>query len=191
MNRGMILTLLVVPVFAMANPDSLQPAPKAKKKSFGVGMEFSAFFPTDKDIIRAFSSSTYALGLTPTSIYFKEGNHFVWDLAFNGDSQNGSRYFSVVPSFGYMSVLSSEGSASSFKPYFAARVGPAYTDYSVGYTGFARVKGRKFGWNANAEVGLFLTDKIRISARYDKFSELDGLDFGGLRTAITWQFARF
>lgn len=193
MLRAVAVVLAIVPVLVFANPElslKRQEEPKKKKRGFGIGLDVSAFFPSDKDIVRAFSATSVGVGLSPTNIYYKEGTRFIWDVGINGDSQAGSRYFTIAPTVGYIYSVKTDESNSSFRPYVAVRVGPAYADYSI-LKNNVRFKDRKFGWNANAEIGLFLTDKFRISARYDKFSEHDGFDLGGLRVGATWQFLRF
>lgn len=176
---------------AVANPElTLEPQAKKKKKGFGIGLDVSAFFPSDRDIVRAFAAANYGIGLSPTNINFRPGTHFIWDIGLNGDSRAGSRYFTVAPTFGVIYSPQNEDSQSTFRPYFAARVGPYYADYSI-LRNNTRFKDRGFGWNGNVEAGLFLTDKIRVSVRYDKFSEKDGFDLGGLRAGVTWQFLRF
>ncbi|MCE9558389.1 MAG: hypothetical protein K8R88_05510 [Armatimonadetes bacterium] len=163
---------------------------KKKSLGFGLGLSVSAFFPTSSKIKSAFQSSTISFGLSPTNIYFKDGMHTDFDLTVLTDSRSGSRYTVVLPSFGLLKSFGGSQQRSGVKPFVAARLGPAYYDYSI-LQGVNRTSERGWGLNANTEFGFFMNEKLRLSARYDWISASKGFRFDGLSLGATWQFVKF
>jgi hypothetical protein len=178
---AIVAALLVVsPVFA-----------QKKSNRLGIGVSFGAFFPTDKRVIEATSSSTYSFGLSPTNIYYKDGLNSTFDVQILSNNLRGSKYFVLIPSYGYVKTFGDKDKVSGVKPFAALRVGPAYSDFSMVSGVNTKSRGKQLGFNANAELGVFMSETVRLSARYDVFSKTKQYKWDGLSLGLTWQFGRF
>jgi hypothetical protein len=109
------------------------------------------------------------------------------DLHFVSGSKNGNK-FTVVP-FG-VSAVKSFGSQGGHSTYVKFLAGGAYTDYSLN-EGTTHYSGKKFGAGGSAEVGSYLTEKVKLSVRYDAFSKVDNFDFSGLTAQLQFAIGKF
>ena len=51
--------------------------------------------------------------------------------------------------------------------------------------------GRRVGFAADAEVGVFIGDRVRLSATYVWLSKVDDFDFSGLQLTATFNVLKF
>lgn len=156
--------------------------------SFGWGAEIGAFLPTDSTIRDLLGGTWLSYGIKPVSIKVREGVRLDTDLAVTTRQKNGNKAALVRGTVGFLQQFGD--SESSTVPYVAARIGPTYFDYSI-TQGSVYKSSKRIGWGGNLEIGVLLSKRLRVSARYDILSEVDGFNFNGFSFGLTYQVARF
>ena len=66
----------------------------------------------------------------------------------------------------------------------------SYIDYAIN-TGSGRRSAKRIATNGNAAIGFNINRRINIEARYDIYTQYDGLSFNGLTVALRIGLARF
>lgn len=168
------LAALIVPAFSHAQNQYLGP-------------DVGVYYPTSATLKAALGDQWWSFGLSAT----KGGNgEKAMGPSFNGVSQtkNGNRALMLSYSYGLYQPFAKSGGRGNdgVIPFFALRGGVSYIDYRVGLA-----SGAKFGWNANAEVGIVFSDRMTLSARYDMFSQHDGLRFDGFSINLRYGLVGF
>jgi hypothetical protein len=77
------------------------------------------------------------------------------------------------------------GESSGFTPYVRGFAGAAYIDYSIVASDGNRHASRVIRPTYGAEAGVVLTDRVRLSARYNIFPRTGGFDFSGTQLSAT------
>ena len=169
--------------FAIASVAAMAVTANAQTQSLGIsiGGTYGYLLPQDDAMKSAFGSSIARIGFTPVSQGQRQKGIFP-DIEVISASANGNRMFLLPITYGYQQNLSEEG---VFRPYFRIFGGLAYMDYDVTIAG-ANNTGRKFITTYGVELGATLTDKIRISARYNGFAKTDGLNFNNIELTATY-----
>lgn len=176
-------------------------AQEDKKKDdrpyFGIKVGF--FMPTDGEMRDMFGSTVFAFGISMDDFSRQPDK---WRLTADIDfitGRNDPNDNDLIPEnkFFAMPLTASVGrvfgsDSSKMRPYVRFGAGVAYMDYSVTRPSTGERFSVKRGLpTANAEAGLFISDRIRIAARYDWFAETDGFDFSGLQLTATFNLIRF
>lgn len=156
-------------------------------KSLGVGA--GVFFPSDRSARDAFGDTWFSWGIRPASFDSQEGFKFAADVNVLSRRAHGNRLLILSGTLG-MGRLFGQG-ASNAQPYAIVRAGPAYFDYAVTQPGGTRVSAQRIGLNGNVELGVIFGSRLRLSARYDLFSNFDGLKFDGVSVSLVYQVYRF
>lgn len=161
----------------------------AQYEDFSVGPSVGLFFPADGELRRALGNSWFSFGFGGV----RAGEYRERMLGFNynviSKSQHNNTVFILAGSYGLVQPLGDAN--ANTRPYFAVRGGLAYMDYALDATGGNRLSGKKIGFNANAEFGVILGDRLTLAARYDLFSAQDGLSFNGLSLSLKYGLIRF
>jgi hypothetical protein len=156
-------------------------------KSLGVGA--GVFFPVDRSARDAFGDTWFSWGIRPVSFDSREGFKVAADVNVLARRAHGNRLTILSATLGVGRTFG-EGDSNA-QPYAIVRAGPAYFDYAVTQPGGARVSAQRIGVNGNVELGVILGDRLRLSARYDLFSNFDGLKFDGVSLSLVYQVYRF
>ena len=153
-----------------------------------LGPDIGVYYPTSATLKAALGDQWWSFGLSAT----KSGtNQKAMGPSFNGVSQtkNGNRALMLSYSYGLFQPMGGggrRGGNDGIIPFFALRAGASYIDYRIG-----TASGSKFGYNANAEVGVIFSDRMTLSARYDIFSAHDGLRFDGFSINLRYGLVGF
>lgn len=154
----------------------------------GYGPQVGVYFPASQELRNALGSSWFSIGFTqvPTQ---RAGNQIIstdWNVL--AADRYGNRLFILTPSVGILLPLGGDGQETNV--YAAARAGISYMDYNITTGGVTR-RGNSIGLNGNVELGMYLGDRLNVAARYDVFSEKDGLNFNGLTLSLRYSIVRF
>jgi hypothetical protein len=138
-----------------------------------VGVDFGVFFPTDTSVRSTFGSAWWRIGLSPLSFQKPEKWTGTFDIGYLRRS-NATDSVTLIPiTFG---VTRAFGPKADARPYVAFRVGPYWGDVNSPSFG---VDKSKFGFDANASIGVTFQQRFYIEGRYDYFSDFDGIKFSG------------
>ncbi len=151
-----------------------------------LGVEVGAYFPTDSVIKNVFGSTLPRFGLN--FINNNQPNKFKpqFNFAVIGASRDGNRFLAVPVTVGVGQQFGVPG--SSTRPYYRVGAGAAYLDYSIDPSGSNRITNNRVSFTANAEVGILLSERIRLSAAYNYFSKADDFDFSGYELKLSFLF---
>lgn len=154
-----------------------------------LGPSVGVFYPTNSALRDALGDAWFSFGVSRVKIdpYQKQNVGFDWN-AFSKE-RSGSKVFMIAGTVGYTMPFSKPG--EKMRPYFAIRGGLSYIDYAVDKAVNNRVSGKKLGFNANAELGVNIGERLNLSVRYDAFPSYEGLGFSGVSIALKWGLARF
>lgn len=152
----------------------------------GLSLSAGFYVPTNGAIRDAFGSSIFHFGFggsAPT----RTGNlQMGTQLDFITASKNGNRLFMAPLTYNVEQQLTMDPNAT-VKPYVKGFAGIAYIDYGIS-VGIDRFESRVFRPTFGGELGIVLSDHLRVSARYNFFSKADGFDFSGLTVGATFGF---
>lgn len=153
-----------------------------------IGPSVGIFMPIDGDLRDALGSQWLSFGLSNVKTGQARNRMMGFNYNVTSNSRDGNKAFLLTGSYGLVQPL---GDAySSTRPYFAIRGGLTYMDYSLDVDN-DRVSAKRIGINANAELGVVISERLTLSARYDIFSAADGLSFNGLSLNLKYGLARF
>lgn len=156
-----------------------------------LGVKGGLFLPTDSEIKDIFGSSIFVIGISFDD-FTRQADK--WRLTYDFDfitGKDGDDKFFAAP------VMASIGRVfgnrdDNFRPYVRFGVGVAYFDYSITRPSTGeRFSEKKIGFGGTAELGAFLGERVRISAKYVMFSEVDKFNFSGLQLTATLNLFRF
>ena len=170
------LLCLAVPHTAHAEDDSY------------FGPQFGLFYPSGAAMRSALGDSWFSFGASRIRTLKLDERHWVHDWSGVSQSQNGSKIFILTASAGY--VVPFGTNSENFEPYIAVRAGLSYIDYAIN-TGSGRRSAKRIAPNGNAAIGFNINRRINIEARYDIYTQYDGLSFNGLTVALRIGLARF
>jgi len=163
------------------------------------GLKLGVFMPTDGEMRDMFGSTVFAFGISMDDFSRQPDK---WRLTADFDfivgrhdpddddlfPENKMFLLPVTASIGRVFG----GDSSRARPYVRFGAGVAYMDYSVTRPSTGERFSTKRGVpTANAEVGMLISDRVRISARYDWFAKADDFDFSGLKLTASVNLIRF
>lgn len=151
-----------------------------------VGIEAGAYFPTDAVIKSAFGSTLPRIGIN--FINNRRPEKFKPQINFGiiGANRNGNRFLAVPVTLGIGQQMGNP--SSSTQPYWRVGAGAAYLDYSIdpSGTGVGRITNQRVAFTGIAEVGVLLSDRVRLSAAYNYFSKADDFNFTGYEIKVSF-----
>ncbi|MBL8064852.1 MAG: hypothetical protein JNM34_03225 [Chthonomonadaceae bacterium] len=163
-------------------------AANAQSQSF-LGPTVGIFFPSDSKLREKLGDAWFSFGASRVKIDPYAKQHMAYDWETFSKSKDGSKVFMVAGTVGVIRPFGSPGAMT--RPYGAIRGGLSYIDYAVDTTNVLRVSGKRLGFNANAEFGINIGERLNLSARYDLFPSYEGLKFSGLTIAVKWGVTKF
>lgn len=178
----------LIPSFAMVAFIACPMSANAQTESF-IGPTVGLFFPSDSALRDALGNSWFSFGASRVKIdpYAKRNMGYDWNTF--SKEQNGNKVFMVAGTIGTTMPMGKPGDMT--RPYFAVRGGLSYIDYALNTTPANRISAKRIGFNANAEFGINVGQRLNLSARYDLFPSYDGLRFSGLSLAVKWGITKF
>ncbi|MDX2065946.1 MAG: outer membrane beta-barrel protein [Fimbriimonadaceae bacterium] len=153
----------------------------------GFGPRIGLFLPTDSKVRDAFGSNflNFGFGRARNGVRASTRTDF---SVINAD-RNGNRLFLVpvtlVREYRLMGDMD-----SATQVYGRLGAGLAYMDYALTSNG-TRIADKRLGVNGNAEIGLLLTKRINVFARYDLFNRQEGINFSGFTVGLSYTISRF
>lgn len=160
---------------------------KAEEDSY-FGPQVGLFYPQSQVLKDALGDSWFSFGASRVRVMELDKHKLTHDWNAISQRDNGSSVFILTGSIGYVMPFAQEGSTT--EPYFALRGGLAYMDYAVDTPG-GREASKRLGTNANAALGILVSKKLNIEARYDVWSGQSGLNFNGLTLSARYGLIRF
>jgi len=154
-----------------------------------VGLQVGAFLPTSSAAQDLFGKQWLSVSLTPRPYDLKPGLSYSENLNVLGRDNNGNKVFMLLPTYGARFVMG-DINAKGMTPYVAARVGPAYFDYSLTYQG-VRHSTKRVGFTGHIEVGAWFNKSFRVYGQYNKMSEFDGVRFDGFEVGVAFALFKF
>lgn len=165
------------------------PLAHAREESrFGLGGSAGVFFPTSSVLRDKFGSSVTSIGISPSDESLPSAARIFTDISVLSANRSGNRFLVIPATIGFGKTFGKPADVS--RPYARVGVGIAYFDYSISHEGRRR-SDRNFGAAADAEVGVLVGGRLRLSARYYFLSERDGFNFNGLELAVKYTLFRF
>jgi hypothetical protein len=139
-----------------------------------VGVDVGVFFPSSGTVKDTFGDTWFRVGITPVAVQRPENWRFAFDVAFMRTRNDGQRASLIPVTFGITRAFGKL--TDGVRPYVALRGGPYWGDVDSPILGIDK---SKVGFDANVAVGLTFGGRFYVEARYDHFSDFQGLDFSG------------
>lgn len=153
-----------------------------------IGPDIGVYYPSSSTLRDALGDAWFSIGATTMRDGVLQSKALGTNWNVVSKSNGGNKVFMGSYSLGLFQPLG--GPEQQTRPFFAVRGGLSYIDYAIGPTN-NRTSGKRLGYNANAEFGIMFGERLSLSARYDVFSEHDGLNFDGLSLSLRYGLARF
>jgi hypothetical protein len=156
------------------------------------GLDVGVYFPTDGEIQDRFGNAFLRFGIRPFETKRLGKWRVITDATVLAASKDGSRLLAIPVTIG---VLSTFGKPDTYPLTFVtAGAGPAYYNYAIDrlsddQLSVNRISFSGFGFNAHAELGVMLQERLSVTGRYDWFSASNDFDFSGF--SLTVAFAVF
>jgi opacity protein-like surface antigen len=156
-----------------------------------LGVKGGLYFPSNGEIRDIFGSSIFVFGISADDFSRQPDK---WRLTGNFDFISGTKdndkFFAAPVTASVGRVFGAPG--DRMRPFVRFGVGGAYFDYSITRPSTGeRFSTKRFGFTADAEAGVFLSDRVRVSAKYVWFSKVDDFDFSGFQLTATVNLFRF
>ncbi len=158
-----------------------------------LGVQVGVFYPADSQLRDSLGDQWLSVGFGRVNMGVADRSKASWSWRSLSKTEDGSRIWMLSASYGYLWTFAKPGpfgEPAEVRPYFAVRGGPVYIDYAIDTPG-GRVSSKRVGFNANAELGVAVGDRLTISARYDINSRFDDLRFDGLTLQAQYSLFRF
>jgi len=156
-----------------------------------LGIKAGLYMPSDGEMRDIFGSSIFVFGISFDD-FSKQADK--WRLTLDFDfitGRDGDNKFFALPVTASVGRVFG-GEDDQFRPFVRVGAGAAYMDYSLTRPSTAqRFSVKRGAATADAEVGVFFGDRIRLSAKYVWFSKVDDFDFSGLQLTATFNLVRF
>lgn len=156
-----------------------------------LGGKVGLYMPSDGEMRDIFGSSIVVFGVSVDD-FSKQADKWrlTADFDFISGSDGSDKFFAAPVTASVGRVFGSPNDQA--RPFVRFGVGAAYFDYSITRPSTGeRFSSKRIGFGADAEVGLFLGDRIRIAAKYVMFSKVDDFDFSGLQLTATYNVLKF
>jgi hypothetical protein len=179
MRKTLLGSFAALAIMAAAGPANAQ---------FDIGASAGFFLPSSGEVRGAFGSSIFKFGIGGVGRQSTGNLKMGTQLDFITANKNGNRMFIAPFTFNVEQALSLDQS-SNIVPYVKAFAGLAYIDYGITRGGL-RFDEKVIRPTYGIEGGVVVTDRIRLSARYNMFPKTGGFDFSGLTVAATISLLR-
>ena len=177
----------MVAVAALAAGGALAAAQNPDSSGTYLGLEAGAYYPTDSLIRSIFGSTLPRVGINFINNSQPNRMKPSFDFSIIGANKNGNRFLAIPVTAGVGQQYGVPG--SSARPYWRVGAGAAYFDYSIDPTNTGNpTSAHKVGFTAIGEVGVLLSERIRISASYNYFSKQDDFNFSGFDVKVSFLF---
>jgi hypothetical protein len=193
-NSMAIRNLMVAGLAAVVCVSSVYAQDEDKDKKKGgmyFGVKGGLYLPTDGEIRDIFGSTIFVFGISFDD-FTKQADKWrlTADFDFITGSKDGNKFFAAPITASLGRVFGKPEDTT--RPYVRFGVGGAYFDYSITRPSTGeRFSTKRFGFSADAEVGVFLGERVRLSAKYVLLSEVDDFNLSGLQFTATFNLFKF
>jgi len=161
----------------------------------GIGLEIGAYFPTSRVVRDAFGDPILDFGIGGAGTVRPIPGRVRFSPNLVTARKDGNVLFLVglnaVVDYPLGGNDPYSDSDDAFRPYIRAFGGPAYMDYALDVSATERKARKTIGLNAGIELGAQISERWNVHARYNYFSEQDGLDFSGFSAGVSYLVYRF
>ncbi len=160
-----------------------------QNKTFSIGADGGAYFPSNSVIRNAFGASIFNIGPSfGPSIHVANGKFGVTGSAIHA-SKNGNTFLVLQGMVDYEKLLG-KPIANMAYPYVKVAAGLAYADYSFDNNG-SHFGAKRFIPTSQVELGIVINNRFKLAASYNLFSSVDGFNFDGLELKLTYSIIQF
>lgn len=150
-----------------------------------LGVTGSIYFPTQQRMKDAFNNQILYYGITVAQNNLDYNWKVRPDIGFFAATNDSNRLFIVPVEAAISRKFAQPG--SGFQPYAKLGAGLAYFNYHIEEAG-GTTSGSRIGEVATGEVGIILSQRIRLFGSYNWFSKESGFDFSGFQIGATISF---
>ena len=175
---------------AMAQSDQEIKKDEGRGRTY-LGVKGGLYLPTNGEIRDIFGSSIVVFGLSVDDITRQADKwRLTADFDFITGKKDGNKFFAAPVTASIGKIFGNRG--DNTRPYVRFGAGGAYYDYSITRPGTGeRFSTKRFGASADAEVGVIIGERFRVSAKYQWLSKADDFDFSGFQIVATYQIVKF
>lgn len=161
----------------------------AAHADLGLSLSYGFFRPQNSSVRGALGGQWTSIGFSPSTVSSGRGFNLGSDLNVLSREKGNNKVLLITGSFGPVQFYASPDNPDIL-PYAALRGSVTYADYRLtfGSTTFDRSR-VLVGWNA--EAGVIFNRTLTLSARYDAFQRVDGIQFDGFSINLMYQAFRF
>jgi hypothetical protein len=171
-----VLALASVVVFGAASSANAQ---------IDLGASAGWYIPVSSDVRDAFGNAIFHFGIGSVGRVTTGNLKIGTNLDFITANRNGNRLLIVPLTLEVEQALTMDAHATT-KPYIKGFIGGAYMDYGITQAGI-RTEDKVLRMTLGAEFGVVISDRLRLSARYNAFPKTGGFDFSGITLSATVQ----
>jgi len=179
-TKALAMTALTVSaaVAGAQNPDS---------SGTYVAIDAGAYFPSNTVIRSVFGSTLPRVGIDFINNSAPDKLKPSFSFSVIGASKDGNRFLAIPATVGLGQQYGPSG--TNVRPYWRVGAGLAYFDYSIDPTDSGNpTAANKLGFAAVGEIGILLSDRVRLSASYNYFTKQDSFDFSGFDLTVSFLF---
>jgi len=152
------------------------------------GIQGGIFLPSNDRVKDTLGDTWFRFGISPIDINVKKGWAFDPNIQIQYANRYDNRLLLIPATVGFSGQFKLKD--SDIRPYVAARIGAAFTDYSI-YNGLTTDKKSTIVPTSNVEAGLIFGDSFQLSLRYDWFGRTSDYYFDGLSIQAKFIILRF
>src|SRR5579862_7123456 len=137
-----------------------------------LGVDVGAYFPINSTIRNVFGSTIPGVGISFANNNQPDKLTTSFNFGVIGANKNGNRFVAIPVTLGLGREYG--GTGTSVRPFWRAGAGAAYLDYSIDANNSGNpIASHKIALTAVGEVGIMLSERVRLSASYNYFSKQD------------------
>ncbi|CAN5469388.1 hypothetical protein BH11ARM1_BH11ARM1_08550 [soil metagenome] len=153
---------------------------------YDLGASAGLYLPTSGNVRDAFGSQILKFGFGSVGKVSTGNLKIGTGLDFITANKNGNRMLVIPFTVNVEQALTMDRNAST-KPYVKGFAGLAYMDFGI-TTNAIRTEEKAVRMTVGAEFGIVMSDRIRLSARYNYFPKVGGYDLSGISLNATFGF---
>jgi hypothetical protein len=151
----------------------------------GLGLNLGLYFPSSTRVQKGMGDQVLSYGFGGTGTQRPGNGSFTPDLSLLYGSNAGNKLF--IGSFTYGYEYNLEKSNRPLVPYIRPFVGVSYFDFGITEdTGRNDLK--RLGYTYGLEVGMVVSKRMRLAARYNVYSSEQSFSFNGFTLVLSYAF---
>ncbi|MFN3728404.1 MAG: hypothetical protein ACK4XJ_01650 [Fimbriimonadaceae bacterium] len=156
--------------------------------------QIGVYYPSNGEMRQLIGSQVLSIGLRPGGARVSKAGTISFDIDAVTGSRDGNKVF-LLPVTGTYTYLFNQDEFATTVPYARLHAGLAYMDYALTRTdpnrgAVGRQSAKVIGGTGGIEAGLLFNNNLRLSARYNWFTEPRGFNFNGLQFEVSYVLFR-